>query len=139
MKPIAGTLIRISLVLCLAAGLTACGVKAPPLPPLEKGAVAVPGDFNATVQESGVTLSWTYPKAKGVLPAQAFEVSLAELDNEACQGCPLTFRVIERVDASVTSLFVKPSVDVDSYFRVQALGENEIRGAYSKSLKVEKK
>ena len=133
-KRIAVTLLSLGLLL----GLTACGVKAPPLPPLEAGRLAIPADVTLTPDGQGQFLKWSYPEGEGILVPQAFEISEAQRSAEECQDCPLTFTAIEKTDGSARSFFVTPEPEVDSYYRVRALGEGGQVGEVSKSLKVEK-
>ena len=128
----------IFLAVVLTLGLVGCGKKAPPLMPLSVAdPLSVPGDLTPKMEGKKVHLSWTYSKPSGsdLLPLY-FEVSMAKRTEDDCQGCPMTFETVAKVDMPFMKFSMELAPKVSYYFRVQAVGENQLRGEYSKTLKV---
>lgn len=128
----------IFLGLILGAG---CGKKTPlELPEKPGQALTAPEDLKAVVSDTRVTLTWTHePDPKNaVLTPRYFEISMAV--PEDCEGCPLVFKTVGQA-AMPAMIFEMPLADtaVSRYFRVQAVGKNEIRSDYSSTVVIEKK
>ena len=140
MKRIWVHLLKMGLVLFLASGMTGCGKKGPPLPPLAEGRVAVVSELiSQPLDQGGIHLTWAYPKGEGILPAETFELSQAERDESQCQGCPLTFKVIHTLEGTETAKELVPNPQTDSYYRIQAIGPDNLKGPFSNPIKIEKK
>ena len=72
-----------------------CGRKTALIPPQKLAPVAIT-DLSYFLDESGVTLKWTYPvkmeNGDELLAIEGFEVSWAEIaEEEYCKGCPVQF------------------------------------------------
>jgi len=128
----------IFLGMILAAG---CGKKTPlDLPEKPGQALTAPENLKAVVSDDRITLTWAHtpdPK-KAVLTPRYFEISMAV--PEDCEGCPLVFTAVGEA-AMPGMIFEMPLADtgVSRYFRVQAVGNDNIRSAYSRTVVVEKK
>jgi len=128
----------IFLGLILGAG---CGKKTPlELPEKPGQALTAPEDLKAVVSDTRVTLTWTHePDPKNaVLTPRYYEISMAV--PEDCEGCPLVFKTVGQA-AMPAMTFEMPLADtaVSRYFRVQAVGKDEIRSDYSSTVVIEKK
>ncbi|MBA3013138.1 MAG: hypothetical protein KKF12_22370 [Proteobacteria bacterium] len=117
--------------------VTACGKKGPPLPPVKDGNIlAAPEDLTSSLAGNQVTLAWTHasdPVAAKLEP-EAFEVFMATKTKDGCEGCPFVFKSIGTV--SLPAMFYQHTLEPGFYyyFRIQALGKNEVRSGYSKTL-----
>lgn len=123
--------------LFLAAG---CGKKTPlDLPEKPGQALTAPENLKAVVTDSRITLTWTHAPdpENAVLAPQYFSVSMAIPKD--CEGCPLVFRTVGRTSMP-DMVFEMPVADtsIPRYFRVQAVGDNDIRSDYSATVVVEK-
>ncbi len=118
-----------------------CGKKTPlDLPEKPGQALTAPENLKAVVSDTNVTLTWTHaPDPKNaVLTPRYFEISMAE--PEDCEGCPFVFRTVGQTSMP-HMIFEIPLADtsVSRYFRVQAVGNDDIRSDYSSTVLVEKK
>jgi hypothetical protein len=120
---------------------TGCGKKRPPLPPLKDTPVlAAPQSLAYTLSGRDLTLTWTWrkdPDQANLVP-EAFEVSMAVKDPKGCQGCPFVFEPVARVavpDPPAYHQTLAPGYDY--YFRVQALGRDQVKSAYSDTLYID--
>jgi hypothetical protein len=128
----------IFLGLILGAG---CGKKTPLVLPEKPGqALTAPENLKAVVSDARITLTWTHaPDPKNaVLTPRYFEISMAVPQD--CEGCPLVFKTVGQA-AMPVMVFEMPLADtaVSRYFRVQAVGNDDIRSDYSRTVVVEKK
>ncbi len=117
-----------------------CGKKTPlDLPEKPGQALTAPENLKAIVTDSRITLTWTHSPdpENAVLAPRYFAVSMAILED--CEGCPLVFRAVGQTSMP-RMVFEMPVVDtsIPRYFRVQAVGDNDIRSDYSATVVVEK-
>jgi len=117
-----------------------CGKKTPlDLPEKPGQALTAPENLKAVVTDSRIILTWTHAPdpEKAVLAPQYFEVFMAIPQD--CEGCPLVFRTVGRT-AMPGMVFEMQVADTSfqRYFRIQAVGENDIRSDYSATVVVEK-
>ena len=87
------TAITMLLALTLMPG---CGKKTPLVPPQKLVPVAI-NDLRYFLDESGVSLKWTYPvemeNGDELSAIESFEVLRAEIpEEEYCEGCPIRFK-----------------------------------------------
>jgi hypothetical protein len=119
-------------VALLAAGLWACGVKAPPVPPQHPPLPAVV-DLAATLDGDTVTLTWNHDRtARGVAGYEVVR-SAADPARPPCPGCPLVYQkagtaAASRDTAAVTFTEQVPAGFVYTY-KVRAVGSSGDRGA----------
>jgi predicted small lipoprotein YifL len=115
-----------------------CGKKTPPRIPEKPGqVVAPPENFQAQVSGTQVTLTWTHAvhPVRAVLVPRYFEVSMAIPAD--CEGCPFVFKPVGQAVMPET-VFEMPLTGTGPwYFRVQAIGDHDIRSEYSKTVVVE--
>lgn len=133
-------LAALALALTLSIVLTACGKKGPPLPPLTDGnTIARPEQLAYTRDGSQVILTWTHrtdPETAGI-PPDAFEVSLATVDAAGCEGCPFIFRTVGTVAMPEQSFRYDLAPGVRHYFRIRALGQDDLKSGYSETLYID--
>lgn len=91
------------------AGVSACGRKGPPLPPLRP----VPGhvaDLAATRVDDRITLTFTVPRANrdGTTPSAVQHVEIYVLETAPADPVPTSEKVIE-ADRLLTSIDVRPA------------------------------
>jgi len=135
-----GTGVIIGVCLCLAAmaAVTGCGKKAPPRAPEKPGqAVAAPENLVADVADGRLTLTWTHEtdSKDAVIVPRYFEVSMAlPVD---CEGCPFVFRTVGQVAMPDMVFQMSLSDPGIRYFRVQAVGDHDVRSEYSRTETVE--
>jgi hypothetical protein len=115
-----------------------CGKKTPPRAPEKPGqAVAAPGDLTATITGSQLTLTWTHDRdlAHAILSPRYFEVYMAMPDD--CEGCPFVFTPVGQVAMPEMTFQMLLNDNRSRYFRIQAVGDNDVRSDYSKTIFVE--
>ena len=128
--------------LCLAVLLpfiAGCGQKGPPLPPEIKGQkIADPYDLKYIIRGNRVILSWKHApdRQKAAVRPRAFHVFMATRTLQACEGCPFEFRQIGTayMPSKQFALIVKKGYRY--YFRVQAVGPDNMKSGYSKTIQV---
>jgi hypothetical protein len=82
-------------VLLFVALIPGCGRKTALIPPQDLVPVAV-SDLRYSIDETGVSLHWSYPavmeNGDSLSGIESFEILGAEIiDNEYCEGCPVRF------------------------------------------------
>jgi len=113
-----------------------CGKKEQPIPPIKAGNIlAVPGDLTYLLDKNQLTLTWTHTidPVNAKLTPQAFKVYMATKSIDACEGCPFVFESIGTVP--MPDMVYRRSLEPGPhyYFRVQAIGKDEIKSGYSKT------
>jgi len=118
----------------------ACGKKGPPLSPVKDGNVlAAPENLSYSLEKNEVILTWGHsmdPVNAKIAP-EAFRVYMGTKDLNGCQGCPFVFESVGVVPMPemVYRRSLKPKVHY--YFRVQAIGKEEIKSPYSKTCSID--
>ncbi len=133
-----GVIIGVCLCLAVMAAGIGCGKKAPPRAPQKPGqSVASPGNLTAALNNGQLILTWTHETDpdNAVLPPKYFDVSMAV--PAACEGCPFVFESVARVPVP-DMMFQMPVPEPGiRYFRVQAVGDHDVRSEYSRTVVVE--
>lgn len=134
----AGLILGLCLIcMTMAAGM-GCGKKAPPRIPEKPGqAVAAPENLEADVTAGRLTLTWTHETdpVDAVVVPRYFEISMALPAD--CEGCPFVFRTVGQVAMPDMVFQMSLSDPGVRYFRVQAVGDHDIRSEYSRTETVE--
>lgn len=120
----------------------ACGKKGPPLPPIKDGNfMAVPGNIALSLDKDQLTLTWTHTidPVNAKLAPEAFEVYMAKKGPEACEGCPFVFEAVGVVPMPDMVYRRKIAPGFLYYFRVRAIGKDEIKSDYSKTSYIDNK
>lgn len=134
----AGLILGLCLICAAMAAGMGCGKKAPPRAPEKPGqAVAAPENLVADVTDGRVTLTWTHETdpVDAVVVPRYFEVSMA-LPTD-CEGCPFVFRTVGQVAMPDMVFQMSLSDPGVRYFRVQAVGDPDVRSEYSRTETVE--
>ncbi|MDY0220219.1 MAG: fibronectin type III domain-containing protein [Desulfobacterium sp.] len=120
MSPSSTIFVRVFCLAILLLGVTGlgCGKKAPPLPPI-KATIAAPSNLALAVHGTMATLTWLHGKKTGAPEAAGFEIDLATLEGD-CEGCPLRFIPLARVDARTFEFTVEIQPGLRHYFRIRA-------------------
>lgn len=145
MQPIPPVLPRgaqvIAVTVLLLFVLSACGVKAPPVPP-QRPPLAVAENLAATVAGDTVTLTWRHDGT--VREGDGYEVFRAATDPDQppCPGCPLVFQkagtiAADRGAAEVVFSETLPAGFIYTY-KVRAVGRSGDRGADSRTVVVDR-
>ncbi len=133
--PVLSVILLLGLMLVLA-----CGKKGPPLPPLVDGnAIAPPTNLAYTLNDRQVSISWTHavdPQEAKMQP-EGFTVFVATKDLDGCEGCPFIFKPAGTVGMPEMSFQYTLKEELHYYFRVQALGKNDLKSKYSKTLYID--
>lgn len=118
-----------------------CGKKGPPVPPTKDGDIpAAPTGLKYTLKDRDLTLSWICaslqnreqgPKVEG------FEVFMATKPLDGCEGCPFIFKSLGVVPMPRQSFVYTLDQDLHYYFRVQTLGQDNIKSKVSDTLYIE--
>ncbi len=113
-----------------------CGKKGPPLAPIKEGNVlAAPENVAYTLEGNQVTLTWTHTidPVNAKLAPEAFNVYMATKDLDGCEGCPFVFESVGVIP--MPDMVYRRSLETGLlyYFRVQAIGKNEMKSGYSKT------
>ena len=119
-----------------------CGKKGPPVPPTKNAAdiPAAPTGLKYTLKDRDLTLSWTYASLQNQeqeSTVEGFEVFMATKPLAGCQGCPFVFKSLGVVPMPRKSFVYKLDQDLHYYFRVQALGRDNIKSKVSDTLYIE--
>ena len=116
--------------------MPSCGKKGPPIPPVKDGNVlAAPNNLAVSLEDNQLTLTWSHtidPKTARLAP-EAFEVFMAAKDVEACEGCPFVFNSMGVIAMPDRVYYGSLAPGFHYYFRVQAIGKDEMRSGYSKT------
>lgn len=134
----AGLILGLCLICAAMAAGMGCGKKAPPRAPEKPGqAVAAPENLVADVTDGRVTLTWTHETdpVDAVVVPRYFEVSMALPAD--CEGCPFVFRTVGQVAMPDMVFQMSLSDPGVRYFRVQAVGDPDVRSEYSRTETVE--
>ncbi len=134
----AGLILGLCLICATMAAGMGCGKKAPPRIPEKPGqAVAAPENLVADVTNGRLTLTWTHETdpVDAVVVPRYFEVSMALPAD--CEGCPFVFRTVGQ--AAMPDMVFQMSLSDPGvrYFRVQAVGDPDVRSEYSRTETVE--
>lgn len=120
--------------------LTGCGEKGPPLPPVVQGNTIAPAhDLKASLHEGMVTLTWKHqvdPETARIDP-EAFELYMAKKGPDDCETCPFEFNSIALVKMPRNWHLLHVEKGYKYYFRMKAIGENNVRSDYSETVQVE--
>ncbi len=132
----------LSMILLLSLGLTiaACGKKGPPLPPLKDGnAIAAPTNLAYTLDNQTVTITWAHAidPQEAKIPPEGFKVYVATKDLSGCEGCPFIFKPAGTVAMPEISFRYTLKEGLHYYFRIQAVGTNDLTSRYSKTLYID--
>jgi predicted small lipoprotein YifL len=133
--PVLSVILLLGLMLVLA-----CGKKGPPLPPLVEGnAVAPPVNLTYTTTDKNVTISWTHAvdPQKAKIQPEGFTVFVATKDLEGCEGCPFIFKPAGTVGMPEMSFQHTMEEGLDYYFRIQALGKDNLKSKFSETLYID--
>jgi predicted small lipoprotein YifL len=117
-----------------------CGQKGPPLPPEIKGdKIAIPFDLTHTLDQNQVTLFWKHEidKETAVIKPEGFDIHMAKKTYQECAGCPFKFKKIGSVYIPATKFVLKIQQGFKYYFRIQAIGGDDVKSEYSKTIQVE--
>ena len=117
-----------------------CGKKGPPIPPVKSGNVlAAPVNLVASLEENRLTLTWTHTidPVTAKLSPEAFEVFMAAKDAAACEGCPFVFKSMGVISMPDMAYHGSLTPGFHYYFRVKAIGKDEMRSGYSKTIYVD--
>lgn len=134
----AGLILGLCLICAAMAAGMGCGKKAPPRAPEKPGqAVAAPENLVAEVTDGRLTLTWTHETdpVDAVVVPRYFEVSMALPAD--CEGCPFVFRTVGQVAMPDMVFQMSLSDPGVRYFRVQAVGDPDVRSEYSRTETVE--
>ncbi len=141
MSPSSKNLVRAFCLAILLLGVTGfgCGKKAPPLPPIQ-ATIAAPSNLELAVDETNggtmATLTWLHSKKKEAPEAVGFEIDLAILEDD-CEGCPLRFIPLARVDARTFEFTVETEPGKKHYFRIRAYTDSGVLSDSSNTVHVE--
>jgi hypothetical protein len=114
----------------------ACGKKGPPIPPVKDGNIlAVPENVTYSLEGDQLTLTWnhTIDPVTAKLAPEAFEVYMATKNLQDCEGCPFVF--VSQGLVPMPEMVYRRTLDpgIHYYFRVQAIGKDEIKSGISKT------
>lgn len=133
-------LIYVVVLLMITFLVPACGIKAPPLPPVKDGNVLVtPGNLTYSFEKNEVILTWDHsvdPVNAKIAP-EAFRVYMGTKDLNGCQGCPFVFELVGVV--SMPEMTYRRALEPKKhyYFRVQAIGKEGIKSPLSKTCSID--
>ena len=122
--------------------VSGCGKKTPPLPPeIKANKIAAPFNLKLKSDDTEIFLTWehkTDDETAAVKP-EGFEIFMVQRTFEACEGCPFEFKTAGIVSIPAMQFVLKIEKGFKYYFRIQALGKNDMRSEYSKTLEFEHK
>ncbi|OGR58215.1 MAG: hypothetical protein A3J80_04000 [Desulfobacula sp. RIFOXYB2_FULL_45_6] len=119
-----------------------CGKKGPPVPPVTHGEkISSPFNLRYAVAEEDIELTWnhTVDRKEAYIKPIGFEIFLAKLSFESCQGCPFKFQKIGFVTAPSMKFVFGIEKGYKYYFRVQAKGKDNLVSEFSETVLFEYK
>lgn len=130
------------LVLCalLTLALMGCGQKGPPLPPEVMGQkISEPYDLKLTYKENTVFLTWSHrvDSTDAQIKPESFDVFMAQKTFDACEDCPFQFKLASSVPVRKKQLIIQVKKGYKYYFRIQAIGKDNLKSSYSKTIQFE--
>lgn len=128
-----------AVVLCVfIVGILAnCGKKGPPLPPIVTGKkLAAVRDIQIKPYRNGVMLAWDHQvdEEKAFVEPESFEVFSAQKTLDDCEGCPFVFTSAAVVSLPDKKAYIPLDKGFIYYFRIQAIGDDNVRSEYSKTI-----
>jgi len=126
--------VKYCLTLVLMVLVFGCGIKAPPMAPITDGNIITPATNLAyALEDRQVTLTWEHkPDAETAkLTPEGFEIFVATKDPNGCEGCPFIFQSAGIVSMPKKSFQYTLKDNLHHYFRIQALGKNDVKSKYS--------
>jgi predicted small lipoprotein YifL len=127
--------------LCLV--FAGCGTKGPPLPPVIKGQnISAPFDLKHTPVKNVknvITLSWNHKtdKETAAIKPEVFDIYMAKKTFKECTNCPFKFNKIGSVPIYTREFVFELKKGFKYYFRVQAVGEDNMKSKYSKTVQID--
>ena len=118
-------------------GAQGCGKKGPPVLPVVKGEkIAAPFDLKYVNTENTIELTWNHKvdETKAFVKPMGFDVYLAKLTFEACQGCPFKFEKIGFVSLPSMKFVMGIEKGYKYYFRIQAKGKDNLVSEFTKTV-----
>ncbi|NOX33883.1 MAG: hypothetical protein GXP56_09125 [Deltaproteobacteria bacterium] len=119
-----------------------CGKKGPPTPPEIKGLrIAAPFDLKYSSGDKEISLSWDHridPETAFVKP-EGFEIFMAKKTFESCTGCPFEFKKKGFVSMPAMKFSTPIEKGFKYYFRIRAIGNDDMKSEYSKTVQFEYK
>lgn len=119
-----------------------CGKKGPPVLPVIKGEkITAPFDLKYVNSDRDIELTWNHKvdEKEAFVKPERFEIFLAKLTFESCQGCPFEFKKIGVVSIPSMRFVIGIEKGYKYYFRVQAKGKNNIVSEFSETVLFEYK
>ncbi|WP_300673798.1 fibronectin type III domain-containing protein [Desulfoluna sp.] len=115
---------RLILVGMLLLMCTACGRKAPPVPPRFDG-LTPPAGVTARVQEKTLIVAWSDPSRSEWRLVTGYRIYLSTLKQgeESCKGCPVRFEKVGDAGAGERQFRLAASPGVLYTFEVRATAE----------------
>ncbi len=141
--PVIRGILLLGLLLVLLLGLLlvlACGKKGPPLPLLKDGnAIAPPSNLAYTIDDRWVNITWTHAvdPQEAKIPPEGFKVFVATKDLNGCEGCPFIFKPAGTVAMPEMGFQYTLKEGLHYYFRIQAVGTNDLKSDYSETLYID--
>ncbi len=114
-----------------------CGKKGPPVLPIEKGKkMTAPYDLKYAVNEKDIELTWNHKvdEKEAFVKPENFEVFVAKLTFDSCQGCPFEFKKIGLVMMPYMRFVTGVEKGYKYYFRVRAKGIDNLASEYSETV-----
>lgn len=123
-------------------GIVGCGKKGPPLVPLNKVKIlSAPTGLAYTLKDNRVLLTWTHAvdSETANIAAEGFDVFVATKDPDGCEGCPFIFKSAGILAMPQMNFAYDLKPNLKYYFRIQAMGPNDIKSKFSNTLTIDRK
>ena len=123
-------------------GFQGCGKKGPPVLPVVKGEkIAAPFDLKYVNAGEKIELTWNHKvdESEAFVKPMGFDVFLAKLSFESCQGCPFKFEKVGSVSLPSMRFAMGIEKGYKYYFRIQATGKDNMVSEFSESVLFEYK
>jgi hypothetical protein len=133
-------LILLALSINIVLVLSGCGKKGAPLPPEIKGeGILAPFDLQSDLNTTSITLSWKHETDKNtaIIKPESFDIFMAKKTFKECSDCPFKFNKIGSAAMPSMEFNFELKKGFKYYFRVQAIGEDNIKSPYSNTIQVE--
>lgn len=119
-----------------------CGKKGPPVLPVVKGEkLTAPFDLKYLISDKDIELTWNHKvdEKDAFVKPEGFEIFMAKLTFDSCQGCPFEFKKIGLVSMPFMRFVTGIEKGYKYYFRVQAKGKDNIVSEISETVVFEYK
>ena len=127
-------LLKIFFISFILSTFASCGVKSPPLPPIQFKTPSIV-KINHTIEGDYLRIEWAIPESKEFKETSLdfFNVYKASYSKESfCKKCPVKYSKVAEVDGSIN--FFNDTLKTDRYYfyKISVVADNGLESKFSK-------